>query len=138
MYITTNQNRCDNGSFQTVFLKTLHSLDGKDGCHLTDILSRLHPKARDLIMSMVPDADMSKSQKCACYVEMQQWLLDNRAWAYPEKGKSQCVSHGTSCPTYPWDGVEYPLCPDTGEKLRPWHVSCARFMFNACCCCCCC
>jgi len=85
---------CDNGKEQTDFLMALHRLTNNKCCHLTDVIKRLHPDAQGLINCMSPDDSMSKEERQACYEDINQWLYDNRSWAYPTSGTSPCTVHG--------------------------------------------
>lgn len=112
---------CDIGKRQTEFLIALHLEDGC-GCHMPNIIQRLHTKAQKYITAASPAAKDDKKFRAMAHDEILSWLMENRSWAFPPKkvATSYCCIHDKQCPTWP---VPVFVDDDGDEYDDSWRVN---------------
>ena len=93
---------CDYAEVPSQICCAIHESTG-EGCHLSDIIARLHPTAQDWIKSAAPDELDTVEVKAQAHDVIGEWLLDNCGWCFKtvETNTCPCQVCGDECPTWP-------------------------------------
>ena len=92
---------CDNGSVQQGVLCEISRLSRGQICVMQDLNDRLPVEARQVLDAMLPDEKVSSAECAAAYRNMQNYLIDNKDWIFPDGACSWCCVHEKQCPLFP-------------------------------------
>ncbi|CAE7244377.1 unnamed protein product [Symbiodinium sp. CCMP2456] len=78
----------DMGAAQQEVLEAISSCYGNNICVLGNLNNRLPPEARSLLDAMLPSEKVAKAKLVKAYANMEQYLMENRAWLFPMDAKT--------------------------------------------------
>ena len=137
------QTACDWGAVQQELLCTVsHRHDGSAHCVFGDIIERMPKFARDLVYESLPAESATDDQKRGAYLEIRDWLFENRQVVFLVDAQSSCLVHDEQCfvhtgwrmgeqveeaPPPPPELVEWsePIAEAPPRYARPWAASVA-------------
>ena len=92
---------CDFGDVQQTVLRYISMLESGSMCVMRDLNDRLCSEARNHLDALMPPKNAPAEEASSAYAAMSAFLLENRAWAYSQDGKSHCMVHNKRCPLLP-------------------------------------